>query len=397
MPSEEGFARMNKVLKVLGDPEHGLRAIHIAGTNGKGSVAIMAASVLEAAGYTVGLYTSPHLELEAERVQIWDGSHHMIPQDHFDELMDKAREAIAQVDDGYSSVFMVYTIAAYLYFAEMKPDYAVIECGVGGRLDMTNTLDTPVVSVFTQIGLDHTASLGNTIFRITREKAGIIRPGVPVVSQTADLSVKNILRRTALENGCRFTDVSVLADRYRQYSLAMMGEHQILNAATAVEAIRAAGIEVSEEAVREGLAKASNPGRFEVIREKPYVIIDGSHNPDAVTAMCRTFSEFTRRNKIKRTLLIFGCMRDKDSRRMVQLMTDNLKGVSYASVAIDYERAEDAESLARLFADAGRSCICYQTAEEAFREAMASDFECILITGSIYLAGTMRGYFLAND
>ena len=220
MPNPVAFRIMKDVMSAFGNPERDFRAIHIAGTNGKGSVAIMTASILEEAGYSVGLYTSPHLELEAERVQIWDGScHRMIPQAHFDELMDRVRGAIHEIDVEYSSVFMIYTAAAYLYFAEMKPDYVVIECGVGGRLDMTNILEHPMVSVLTQIGLDHTQSLGNTIFRIAREKAGIIKPGVPVVSQTPDLTVKNILRRTAEENGCAFTDVSMLFDNYRKYSL----------------------------------------------------------------------------------------------------------------------------------------------------------------------------------
>ena len=399
MPNPVAFGIMKDVLSVLGNPERDFKAIHIAGTNGKGSVAIMMASILEEAGYSVGLYTSPHLELEAERVQVWDkGFHKMIPQDHFDELMDRVRDVIHEIDAEYSSVFMIYTAAAYLYFAETKPDYVVLECGVGGRLDMTNTIKDPVVSVFTQIGLDHTQSLGNTIFRITREKAGIIKPGVPVVSQTPDLTVKNILRRTAEENGCSFTDASMFFDNYRKYSLAMRGEHQLRNAATAAEAIKASGIDVSEKAIASGLSKAVNPGRFEVISEKPYWIIDGSHNPDAIEALIETFSRFTREKNIKRTLLIFGCMRDKNSRRMVQLLTGkgNMRGVSFAAVAIDYERAEDPETLAGMFADAGRGCTYYQSAEEAFSEAMASDFECILITGSIYLAGTMRGYFFNN-
>ena len=393
MASFDGLDRMKALLSALGNPEADFRAIHIAGTNGKGSTAVMTASILEEAGFTVGLYTSPHLEDECERVQIWDGTHRMIDQAYFDELKDRARSI-----EPNATVFEVYTAAAYLYFAETKPDYVVLECGVGGRLDMTNTISKPVVSVFTQIGLDHTQSLGNTIFRITREKAGIIKPGVPVVSQTPDLSVKNILRRTAEENGCAFTDASMLFDNYRKYSLAMKGEHQLRNAATAAEAIKAASIDVSEEAIASGLAKAVNPGRFEVISEKPYWIIDGSHNPDAIEALITTFSRFAREKNIKRTLLIFGCMRDKNSRRMVQLLTGkgNMRGVSFAAVAIDYERAEDPETLAGMFADAGRGCTYYQSAEEAFSEAMASDFECILITGSIYLAGTMRGYFFNN-
>ena len=124
-------------------------------------------------------------------------------------------------------MFEVYTAAAYLYFAEMQPDYVVLETGLGGRLDSTNTIEKPLVSVITQVGLDHTAELGNTIFKIAHEKAGIIKPGVPVVSQTPDLNVKNIFRRTAAEKGCEFIDVSAVFDRYRDVELSMKGEHQI--------------------------------------------------------------------------------------------------------------------------------------------------------------------------
>ena len=205
---------MNALLSALGNPEADFRAIHIAGTNGKGSTSVMTASILEEAGFTVGLYTSPHLENECERVQIWDGTHRMIEQARFDELKSVARKAVEN-----ATVFEIYTAAAYMYFAEMKPDYVVLETGLGGRLDSTNTISKPLVSVITQVGLDHTAELGNTIFKIAHEKAGIIKPGVPVVSQTPDLNVKNVFRRTAAEKGCEFIDVSAVFDKYRDLEL----------------------------------------------------------------------------------------------------------------------------------------------------------------------------------
>ena len=398
MASFDGLDRMNLLLSALGNPEADFRAIHIAGTNGKGSTAVMTASILEEAGFTVGLYTSPHLENECERVQIWDGTHRMIDQDRFDELKDRAKAI-----EPDATVFEVYTAAAYLYFAEVQPDYVVLETGLGGRLDSTNTLEKPLVSVITQVGLDHTAELGNTIFRIAREKAGIIKPGVPVVSQTPDLNAKNIFRRTAAEKGCEFIDVSLVYEKYRDFELSMKGPHQTRNAATAAEAIRAAGIEVSEEAVRIGLANAYLPGRFEILNEEsagsgePYFIIDGAHNPDAAEALAETFSTFTREHNSKRNLVIFGCMKDKNYTRMIQLLTGNLKGCTYATAAVDYGRAEDPGRLGEVFAACGRGCMVCDSAAEAYEISKDGNYGCVLVTGSIYLAGELRSLYLQDN
>ena len=397
MANFDGLDRMKALLSALGNPEADFRAIHIAGTNGKGSTAVMTASILEEAGYTVGLYTSPHLEDECERVQIWDGNHHMIEQARFDELKDRVR-AIEEK----ATVFEVYTAAAYLYFAEKQPDYVVLETGLGGRLDSTNTISKPLVSVITQVGLDHTAELGNTIFKIAYEKAGIIKPGVPVVSQTPDLNVKNIIKRTAAENGCEFIDVSAVFDRYTGVELSMKGEHQIRNAATAAEAIRAAGIEVSEEAVSIGLATAYLPGRFEVLNEdsagsgEPFFIIDGAHNPDAAEALTHTLTAFAREHKLKRIFVIFGCMKDKNYTRMIQLLTANMKGCTYATAAVDYGRAEDPERLGEVFAACGKGCIVCESATEAYELSKDGKYGCVLVTGSIYLAGELRSLYLQD-
>ena len=409
MASFDGLERMKALLAALGDPEAGFRAIHIAGTNGKGSTAVMTASILEEAGYSVGLFTSPHLEDECERVQIWDGTHRMIEQAELDSLKERVYSVEEDVkktlhnaglEYGKLTVFEVYTAAAYLYFAKEQPDYVVLETGLGGRLDSTNTLEKPLVSVITQVGLDHTAQLGNTIFKIAREKAGIIKPGVPVVSQTGDMNTKNIFRRVAAENGSKFIDVSEVADSYRKYELAMKGGHQIRNAATAVEAIKAAGIEVSEEAIENGLANAWLPGRFEILNdepgEEPVFIIDGAHNPDAISELVKTYEAFSRTNKIKRTLVIFGCMKDKNSVRMVQLLTGGLKGCSYAAAAVDYERAEDPERIGELIAGCGHGCMVFESTREAYEYAKDSAFQCILTTGSIYLAGEMRTLFMKD-
>jgi len=373
MASFDGLERMEALLAALGNPEQGFKVIHIAGTNGKGSTAVMTASILEEAGYSVGLFTSPHLEDECERVQIWDGTHRMIGQPDFDALKEKVKRTWEDVknslhngepDPGKLTVFEIYTAAAYLYFAEREPDYVVLETGLGGRLDSTNTIEKPLVSVITQVGLDHTAQLGNTIFKIAREKAGIIKPGVPVVSQTEDLNTKNIFRRTAAERGCVFVDASALSEKYRCCELAMDGGHQIRNAATAAEAVKAAGIEISEEAVRAGLAKAYLPGRFEILGRaedgRPLFIIDGAHNPDAVAELVKTYDAFSRSRRIKRTLVIFGCMKDKNSLRMIQSITGGLRGCSFAATAVDYDRAEDPGRIGELIAGCGRGCMVFE-------------------------------------
>lgn len=420
MAISDGLERMEALLKELGNPEKDFKVIHVAGTNGKGSTAVMIASILEKAGYSVGLYTSPHLETECERVQIWDGSRRMIDQAEFDALKEKVRAAADDVKKTLHcsdvTVFEVYTAAAYLWFKEKDPDYVVLETGLGGRLDSTNTIEKPLVSVITQIGLDHTAQLGNTIIKIAREKAGIIKPGVPVVSQTQGSLVSGVLKKAAEEKGSDFIDVSAIYDfdqlvrpHGRSHgrkepkeslpfdSVAMIGLHQLRNAATAVEAVKASGISVPDEAVEKGLSEAFLPGRFEVLGKagdrSPCFIVDGAHNPDAIEALTKAYSAFAAANKIKRTLVIFGCMKDKNSVRMVQLLTGGLKGCSYAATAVDYERAEDPSRISELISECGRRCRTFGTVSEAYGYAKDSGFECVLACGSIYLAGEMRELF----
>jgi len=404
MASSDGLNRMKALLKALGNPEQDFRVIHIAGTNGKGSTAIMIASVLEEAGYTVGLYTSPHLDTYCERIQIYDGCHRMIAQDEFDELTERVRQAgaeLAKTTDpetgepyGELHVFEELTAAAYLYFAEQNPDYVVLECGLGGRLDSTNTIEKPLVSVITQVGLDHTAQLGNTIYKVAREKAGIIKPGVPVVSQSMDLNVKNIMKKTAAERGCEFHDASFIKDDFAGYELSLAGNHQVANAATAALAIEAAGIEVSDEALEIGLANAVNPGRFEVIGENPVWILDGAHNPDATESLVETYTAFTKSRKIKRTLVIFGCMNDKNYVRMIQLLTGSLRGCTYSAVSVEDARSAGAEKLGEVFARCGRNVTCWDSVQEAYETAKRGEYEAVLVTGSIYLVGAMRKYLI---
>lgn len=402
MSNSDGLLRMRLLLDELGNPEKNFKIIHIAGTNGKGSTAFMTASILEEAGYSVGLYTSPHVMEIYERMQLWDGEHHLIKAGDFNRFDKEVSDAFLKVKEKNINqnlgdslhLFERWTAIAYLYFWEHKPDYVILEVGLGGRLDSTNTIQTPLVTAITQIGLDHTAELGRTIFKIAEEKAGIIKEGVPVVSQTMDLGVKNILKRHAKLKNAEFIDVSLIVNSYRRYELGMRGDYQYENAATAVEAIRAAGIEISDVALSSGLKKACYMARFEILSDNPYIIIDGAHNIDAVRSFTENYSRFAILHKIKKTLLIFGVMKDKNYARMIKLLSQNIRNCTFSTVTIQDKRAEDGMVLAKIFTEIGRDCICFDSLKEAYSYGLSKDYDSILVTGSIYLAGDMKKLFL---
>ena len=395
MANADGLERMKNELERLGHPEKDLKMIHVAGTNGKGSTCVAIASILQEAGFSAGLYTSPHLETECERIQIWDGSgRRMIEQSDMDALRSKTSKDL--------TVFERYTAAAYMYFAEKRPDYVVLECGMGGRLDSTNTIEKPLVCVITQVGLDHTDELGRTIEEVALNKAGIIKANVPVISQSEDGSVKNVIKSAALENGSDFIDVSAYLGGYEDLIPAMQGGYQFKNAVTAALAVKAAGIEVSREALRRGVSKAVLPGRFEILSDDaacgersqgPVFIVDGAHNPDAMRALTAGYRDFAASHGIKSTALIFGCMHDKNSESMVEILTESLENCDYLAVSIDYGRAESAEEIARMITSKGCTCRAFGSTEEAFDAAMESGADCVLAAGSIYLAGEMRSIY----
>ena len=392
MAISDGLERMNKMLEMLGNPEKDFRVIHIAGTNGKGSTAYMIASILEQAGYSLGLYTSPHLIDICERIQIWSNENHeMIDSNDYKRFEDKVNAAHSKITElGDLHYFERVTAIAYLYFAEKKPDYVILECGLGGRLDSTNTIERPLVSVITQIGLDHTAELGETIYEIAKEKAGIIKPNVPIVSQTSDAVAKKIFKDRASELGSKFVDAIELRSEFEEYELGMKGIHQIDNAATAVAAIKTAEISVSDEAIEKGLAKAVNPGRFEILAENPYLIIDGAHNNDAIKASILTIQNFIKINKIKKYIIVLGCMQDKDYSMMIRTLCTELRGCDFATVGIDDIRSADPHTLGECFVNNDRNCTVYDEVDDSIRELSEQNYETVIYLGSIYLAGAVK-------
>jgi dihydrofolate synthase/folylpolyglutamate synthase len=424
----DGFKldRMRRLLSLIGDPHLALQAVHIAGTKGKGSTAAMVASVLTAADYRTGLYTSPHLERIEERMAI-DGA--ICPAERFVALAARLQDAAERLDsvDGGPTFFEITTAIAFLHFAESQVDAAVLEVGLGGRLDSTNVC-RPEVSIITSISFDHMKQLGNTLAAIAGEKAGIIKPGVPVVSGVVNAEPRQVIASKAREAGARlyqrgvdfdFARVQRTADgaegldysepaadgsKTRSTALAglklgMPGKHQAANAACAVAAImrlRERGWNVPERALRAGLTQARCPGRIEILPARPAVVLDVAHNPASIAALIDVLEE---RLPGRRRVLIFASSKDKDYADMLRLLLPRFAAVVLTQY-VHNPRAMDCDELhavARQLLAAGltgRSPAMQVAADPpaawSAAQGLAGPDDAICITGSFFLAAELR-------
>ena len=340
--------RMRALMVLLGNPEQKYPSLHVAGTKGKGSTSALMAAALKAGGYKTGLYTSPHLQDYVERIQI-DGQ--PIPHAELVELVEQVRPHVAAVPQ--LTTFEITTAIGLLHFARQKVDAAVIEVGLGGRLDATNVV-TPRVSVITSLSYDHMAVLGNTLTLIAGEKAGIIKTGIPVVSSPQKDEALVVLERVAKEHQAPLTlvgrevlftagdhslDGQTLSittkkkaeDGQRKVEnnqesvilrIPLLGQHQVVNAATAFTAIQASGLNVSTEAIRKGFADVTWPCRFEIVSREPPVILDSAHNQDSFEKLAQTLEDYYPGRAV---LLIFGSSEDKDVYGMLSALRGRLK------------------------------------------------------------------------
>jgi dihydrofolate synthase/folylpolyglutamate synthase len=307
-----GLRNIRILLRAFGNPHKKFKSIHIAGTNGKGSTSAMIAAILTAAGYRVGLYTSPHLVAFNERIRI-NGL--MIPDREIDRLTHRLRPDIERL---HATFFEATTAIAFEYFAEQKVDVAVIETGLGGRLDSTNVL-RPVVSVITSIGMDHSEILGTTLTSIAREKGGIVKSGIPVILGKMPV----VPRREILRIASQKRSPVVLSEKIKipaRTQIQLFGKYQRENARCAVAAVTIAGkmFLVGDGAVRTGLAQTTQltgiRGRFEIVRKDPLMILDVAHNPDGIRSLVSAIRSFSKR----RVVCIFGAMKDKDYSAMIR-------------------------------------------------------------------------------
>ena len=396
-----GLARTRALLSRLGEPQNALKFVHITGTNGKGSTAAIVASVLHAAGYRTGLFTSPHLYRFHERMQV-DGA--FITDEQLVALTQRVLAAAEDMTE-QPTEFELMTAIGLCYFREMRCDVAVLEVGLGGRLDSTNVIPVPEVAVLTNIGLEHTQQLGSTHALIAAEKAGIIKPGGRAVLYGQRADVEDVVRGVCAEQGAALTitDETALeilsstpegqAFRYRgkgPYRLSLLGAYQLKNAITAldtVEALRAGGWKIREDAVVQGLAQAKWPGRMELARRAPDFIIDGGHNPQCAQALTQALAELYGEKKL---LFLVGVLADKDWRAMLSCALPMAK--AFVAITPPSERALDAQTLAAWLREQGAQAETADSVPDGVARVLAlSDAQDVICAwGSLYSTGEVR-------
>lgn len=329
--SRLGLSRIRELLEKLGNPQNGLKFVHIAGTNGKGSVSAMTESVLRACGYRTGLFVSPYIKCFTERIQCCGEP---IPPQMLADLTAKVKPVADGMKDSPTE-FELVTAIGFLYFKEQKCDVVVLEVGMGGRLDSTNIIQDPLLTVITGISMDHTAILGDTVEKIAAEKAGIIKPGVPIIWGGDAAAARGVIALAAKEKGADFVAVSNTPVMYAESSLSgttisrgewenvhipLLGTYQVKNLATVLEIVsrlRQAGLDLPERRVREGLSAVRWPGRFEKLCDDPLVISDGAHNPEGIAAAVQSIRTYFGSRKV---LIVTGMLADKAYGEMVRLL-----------------------------------------------------------------------------
>lgn len=406
--SNYGLERTYKLLEHLGNPERDLKLIHISGTNGKGSTTSMITEILMGEGYKVGMYTSPFIEEFEERIQI---NRNNIPKESLAILMDEIKVAVDKViEAGYNhpTEFEIITVLMLLYFKKENIDFGVIEVGLGGTLDSTNVIK-PIIQVITSISFDHTNLLGNTLEKIAREKAGIIKKGIPTVIYPQQEEVLKVIKNKCFEmdselyiannENLKFENIVNLDKPYQllKYNneidilLPLLGEHQIINLSVAMQAIEVLNnkniIDISIANIVKSIKNVSWKGRLEVLSNNPYVVIDGAHNIQGIKTLSRNIKKYF---KYENLYLILGILADKDVEEMIKIITPMAKKVY--SVTPNSIRGELAESLKDEVSKFNKNCKAFDKYEEAYLEALndASEKDLILASGSLYMIGDMR-------
>ncbi|NOX58618.1 MAG: bifunctional folylpolyglutamate synthase/dihydrofolate synthase [Planctomycetes bacterium] len=411
--------RMKRILTALGHPEKAFKTVHIAGTKGKGCTSTMVACMLQNCGYKVGLYTSPHLTTVRERMTV---NAEMLTEQAFTKVLAKAAAACEKVT-GKSEEFTYFellTAAAFLWFAESEVEVAVVETGLGGRLDSTNVIK-PEVCGITNISYDHTAQLGTELAQIAAEKAGIFKKGVPVVSAPQKAEAMDVLRQAAADLDAPFcvpgednefsyrfeatrlrgphTRLSLTTprSRFEHLPVPLPGEHQAINCSVALsmmDALKSRGFRIDDQRAIEGLGNVHMQGRMEMVREEPRTLIDGAHNAASVEALMRAIGQAVPYDSM---IVIFACQRDKDIAGMlrhVQLGADKIIFTSSRT-----KRSADPRELLHMFQE---SCTKMAQVADDLQEALSiaeravSRDDLICITGSFYIVGDARRMFSDN-
>lgn len=410
-PEFYSLDRVRDLLALMGEPQRAFRAVHIAGTKGKGSTAAMIESVLRAAGYRTGLYTSPHLHTFRERIQV---AGELIPEAGVIRLVEELQPLVAQVDG--VTTFEIITCLAFAWFAERGVAWAVVEVGLGGRLDATNVLD-PDVTVITPISYDHVAILGDTLAQIAAEKAGICKPGVPLVSapqpDEALATIRDVCDREGApltlvgrdwtwQPGAADLDGQAFTVRHGnrdsfELQLPLLGEHQLVNATTAAAVLSVlgqGGLEVPASALREGLQAVRWPGRLEILGREPLVVADGAHNPDSARKLIAALQAM---GGFRHLIIVLGVSADHLT---PDLMSALLPGAArvIATQAMHPRAASSAWIQARA-ADLGFQLEVSETVAQALDLALAEagPQDLICCTGSLFVVGDARAAWFSRQ
>ena len=403
-----GMERIRALCDKLGNPQKNLRVIHVAGTNGKGSTSTMISNILCKNGFNTGLFISPYVTDFRERIQ-YNGN--MIEKAELAQCVEKVKAATDElsIEGIHPTEFEAITATAFLYFEEKKCDFVVLEVGLGGRLDSTNVIDTPCVSVITSISLDHTAILGDTIEAIASEKCGIIKCGAETVAYPfQNEKAMEIIKNTCAER-CNVLHVpdfkllkigeEMLEGTNASYDgldfvLPLAGEHMIYNACTAIEAVRALsrfGIYISNDSIVHGIESSIMPARLELIKKKPVILLDGGHNEGCAKAL----SEFIRKHLSgKRIIMVSSMMADKD---YLSYLSETVPhSDTFIATKVDMPRALSSSELKLNAMNYCDDCYDISNPQKALETArnMLNNYDALIVCGSFYLAGDIRNILL---
>lgn len=405
-----GLDNMYKLLELLGNPQDGLKIIHVAGTNGKGSTCSFITSILKEAGYKVGLYTSPFLETFTERIRI-NGEN--IPEEDVSRIVTLIKEKIEQmVNEGYSypTEFEIVTTMAFYYYYEQKVDYVALEVGLGGRYDATNIIKNSQVSVIGSISLDHVNILGDTISKMAYEKGGIIKQdGVAIVYDQSE-EAKNVIKQICYDKNAKYIEVkfddinikksdiysqvydaTILNQKYEDLEIKLIGEHQINNSILALSVIKYLeknkALKIDDKSIRKGLINAKWPGRIEKISENPVFIIDGAHNEDGAISLAKALDK---NFKDKNLTLLIGMLEDKDIDSVLDILIPKFNKV--ITTTPDSPRAINSSKLKEKVVKYIDNVIDKNNIEEALNYVLenAKKDDIIISAGSLYMIGHVR-------
>ena len=416
--SNYGLERTERLLELMGNPHKKLKLIHIAGTNGKGSTSAILGTILMEHGYKVGFFNSPHLEEIEETIRI---NTENIKEEDFVSLINEIKPFVNQVvEEGFNhpTEFEVLTCIMFLYLYRQDVDFGIIEVGLGGRLDSTNVL-TPILSIITSISFDHMNILGSTIEEITKEKAGIIKKNIPIITCMQKDEAIKVITETSIKKGCelsiinsnsyRFLNIdneSIITQRIlikfrgkeETLNLSLLGSHQIINLSLALEALKELEnlnyIKVDIDKIKAATKKVKWKGRLEILKENPYIVIDGAHNVDGIKYLKKNIKDYF---KYKNLYLILGVLADKEVDKILEIITPLAKEV--CTITPNSNRAKSSNDLRVLAEKYNENSLGFDDYDEAVKYSLskANNEDLILACGSLYMVGKIREVFNKID